>query len=117
MDFSRLYKQDVVYWPPGISDGRGGFTYTSTPTSMKCRIVMEEIKGVNPGGISHIVQTELQTNIEIEDNGRIYVGSAVDLPSVDPMDSSITTYNLMKVSKIPSIDNRQSIYKGVLENA
>jgi hypothetical protein len=116
MNLSKFFNQTAVYWGSPIPDGWGGFTYAD-PVEMAVRWSdMQEkfVSGSPDGSIEELLsRSVILSETDFEVNGRMYLGSLVDLDSTSTADD-MGALTIKSVAKIPTIKADQFLRKAWL---
>ena len=95
--------QPIVYWANPVSDGFTGFEYDD-PVQLYGR--WEELNEVilGPNGKEMISQARVFLTQEIDEEGRMWLGSLTDLESApDPNDSAVSALYVVAQGRLPKM--------------
>jgi len=114
MNIHRMLKQTAVYWGSPVPDGYGGFTFAD-PVEIACRWEDRQELFLREPGKEELSQAIVYTNIDLDTNGMLYLGTLADLDS-DP-ENPFEVEGAMEIRRTqssPDIKARQFLRKNIL---
>lgn len=80
MNLKKILNQTAVYWPPALDTGFGGKTYDE-PYEVDVRWTDGQEKFIGNNAEEYISKAYILAESDFEINGRLYLGTLIDLGS------------------------------------